>query len=30
MLVEQAAAAYRQWTARDMPRGAVFDALRAD
>jgi len=30
MLVEQAATAYRQWTARDMPRAAVFDALRAD
>ncbi len=30
MLVEQAAAAYRQWTNRDMPRTAVYDALRAD
>ncbi len=30
MLVEQAAAAYRQWTDRGMPQAAVYDALRAD
>lgn len=30
MLVEQAAAAYRQWTTQDMPRTAVYEALRAD
>jgi shikimate dehydrogenase len=29
MLVEQAAAAYRQWTDRAMPREAVYEALRA-
>lgn len=28
MLVEQAAAAYKQWTDRDMPRPAVYEALR--
>lgn len=30
MLVEQAAAAYRQWTDRDMPRTPVYDALRGE
>jgi shikimate dehydrogenase len=29
MLVEQAAAADRQWTGRDMPRTVVYDALRS-
>lgn len=28
MLVEQAAAAYEQWTGREMPRAAVYEALR--
>ena len=28
MLVEQAAAAYRQWTQRDLPRDVVYEALR--
>ncbi len=27
MLIEQAAASYVQWTGRDMPRGAVREAL---
>jgi shikimate dehydrogenase len=30
MLVEQAAAAYQQWTSREMPRDVVYEALRSD
>jgi len=30
MLVEQAAAAYQQWTEREMPRDAVYDALHSE